>query len=93
MDHITGPSVVKLMRKYNRTIRGLALSMNVSQVRIRQVREQGVNGRGMVMDWMEAITGDHLAGWGVVAQAYLKGVHCRRIEVKGRGEIDAGHTA
>jgi len=79
MDHITGTSVIKLMRQHGKTIAAVARSMNISQARVRQVRAQGVTGRGYVMDWMEAITGDHRAGWAVVAKAYLQGVHCKRV--------------
>lgn len=79
MDHMTGTSVIKLMRQHGKTIAGVARSMNISQARVRQVRAQGVKGRGYVMDWMEAITGDHRAGWAVVAQAYLQGVHCKSV--------------
>lgn len=71
MDHITGVSIVKLMRKHGKTIRGLAASMGISQKRVRHVREHGVDGVGFVQDWMESMTGDFKAGWAVVARAYI----------------------
>lgn len=71
MDHLTAPTVIKLMRKHGKTIRGLAGAMNVTQVRVRHVRQNGVAGTRIVEDWMEAITGDHQAGWTMVAKAYL----------------------
>jgi len=71
MDHITGTSIVKLMSSYGQTIRGLAISMGITQKRVRDVRERGVEGVGFVQDWMEAITGDFKAGWAVVARAYV----------------------
>jgi hypothetical protein len=70
MDHITGPSIVKLMRKHGKTIRGLAVAMNITQKRVRQVRESGVAGVAYAQDWMQAITGDCTAGWAAVAAAY-----------------------
>jgi DNA-binding phage protein len=43
----------------HKTISGLAASMNITQVRVRQVRAQGVKGEHFVADWLEALTGDH----------------------------------
>jgi hypothetical protein len=71
MEHLTAISIVKLMRKHRKTIRGLAGAMNITQARVRQVRSGGVAGKGFVQDWMQGITGDHQAGWAAVAQAYL----------------------
>lgn len=70
MNHLTAVTVAKLMRKHGKTIRSLAEVMNVTQVRVRQVRATGVAGEACVQDWMQAITGDHLAGWAAVARAY-----------------------
>lgn len=70
MNHITGPSVVRLMRKHSKTIRGLAAAMNTKQKRVREVRARGIDGVAFVQDWMQAITGDHKAGWDAVARAY-----------------------
>ena len=46
------------MRQHGQTIAGLAKSMQITQVRVREVRRKGVNGPGYVMDWLQAITGD-----------------------------------
>lgn len=70
MDHLTGPTVVRLMRGHGKTIRGLAAAMNITQQRVRAVRADGVTGVAYVQDWMQAITGDTLAGWSEVARVY-----------------------
>ena len=70
MNHLTGPTVTRLMQRNRKTIAGLAQSMGITQVRVRQVRAQGVTGEHFVADWMEAITGNHRAGWDVVAAVY-----------------------
>ena len=62
MDHLTGTTIVRLMRAHRKTIAGLAASMNITQVRVREVRAGGVRGECFVRDWMEAITGDQKAG-------------------------------
>lgn len=72
MDHLAAPTVVKLMRKHGKTIRAVAQSMNITQARVRQVRERGVAGVAYVQDWMQAITGDHKAGWEAVTKVYAK---------------------
>lgn len=56
-DRITGPSIVKLMRSYGKTIRGLSMSMGITQRRVRHVRACGVAGVAYTRDWMQAITG------------------------------------
>jgi hypothetical protein len=56
-DRITGPSIVKLMRSHGKTIRGLAMSMGITQRRVRHVRARGVAGVAYTRDWMQAITG------------------------------------
>lgn len=72
MDHITGTTIVRLMRLHAKTIRGLAIALGVTQKRVRQVRAQGVQGVAYAQDWMQAITGDHKAGWAAVARAYIQ---------------------
>lgn len=57
MNRITGQAIQNMMRKNRITIEALALSMNISQVRVRNVRANGVRGEVFVMDWREAITG------------------------------------
>lgn len=77
MDHITGTSIIKLMRLHRKTIRGLAEAMGVTLTRVREVRANGVRGVAFVQDWMQAITGNHKAGWEEVARSY---VHVRELE-------------
>ena len=70
MKHLTGVSVVRLMRAHAKTIRGLACAMSITQTRVREARRDGVQGVCFVMDWMEAIVGDPFAGWAVVTAVY-----------------------
>ena len=70
MNHLTGNTIIKLMQANHKTISGLAASMNITQVRVRQVRAQAVRGEEFVADWMEALTGHHKAGWAAVAPDY-----------------------
>ena len=70
MDHLTAATVVRLMRAHNKTIKQTAEYLGVPQTRVRHVRANGVKGVAWVMDWMQAITGNPHAGWGVVAAAY-----------------------
>lgn len=70
MNHLTAVTIDKLMRKHGKTIRGLAEIMGVTQARVRQVRARGVEGEAFVQDWMQAIVGDHSAGWAAVARVY-----------------------
>ena len=58
MHELTGKQITRLMRQHGQTIAGLAKSMQITQVRVREVRRKGVNGPGYVMDWLHAITGD-----------------------------------
>lgn len=52
---LTGREVRRLMRKYRKTIAGLASSMNITQARVRYVREHGVTGAAFIEDWLEAL--------------------------------------
>ena len=61
MNRLTAATIIRLMRANNKTIRGLAASMNITQARVRQVRTNGVQGAAFVADWMEAITGNQPA--------------------------------
>lgn len=54
-EALSGAAITRMMRKAGWTIPGLAASMGVSQARVRQVRERGVQGRYYVLDWMLAI--------------------------------------
>lgn len=48
------------MRSRRITIRALATRMNITMKRVREVREHGVEGQCMCLDWYEAITGSGL---------------------------------
>jgi hypothetical protein len=52
---LSGEQVRSLMRKYRKTIRQLAESMDITQKRVRDVRDKGVEGNAYVRDWLEAI--------------------------------------
>ena len=71
MNQLTGQIITKLMRSHHKTIKCVAASMNITQTRVRHVRENGIKGEHYVADWMEAITGDHKAGWSAIAKLYL----------------------
>lgn len=53
---LTGQNLIDLMRENKVTIRQLALRMNVTMTRVREVRATGVTGQCMCLDWHEAIT-------------------------------------
>ncbi len=55
MNALSGSQIVRLMRQHRKSIAGLAAAMNVSQVRVRYVRANGVKGALFVQDWLEAI--------------------------------------
>lgn len=57
MKAISGWNICRLMRKHKMTIRGLASRMNITMKRVREVRQNGVAGHCMCLDWYEAITG------------------------------------
>ncbi len=46
------------MRRHGKNIAGLAFTMNVTQKRVRQVRERGLDDKNGVRDWLEFITGE-----------------------------------
>ena len=58
MHTLTGKQIRRLMRQHGQTIAGLAKSMQITQVRVREVRRKGVKCPGCVSGWLEAITGD-----------------------------------
>ena len=53
---LSSAEVKRLMRKHKVTIRALASEMQITQKRIREVRDKGVTGPA-VRDWVEHITG------------------------------------
>jgi hypothetical protein len=55
-ESLSGKEVVALMRKHKKTIAGLSSAMNLSQARVRHMREHGVSGKAFVQDWVEAIS-------------------------------------
>lgn len=57
MQSISGPMIRRLMRRHRMTIRALAKRMNITMKRVRHVREHGVEGHCMCLDWYEAISG------------------------------------
>lgn len=77
VDHLTGETIVRLMRAHGRTLESVASGMGVSQARVRAVRERGVAGLEYVLDWAEGITGVPQLSWCDVARLYLS--HSARI--------------
>lgn len=76
VDHLTGPTVVRLMHAHGRTIRSVSGAMGVTQQRVREVRDRGVRGVGYVWDWAQGITGDARLSWADIARLYV-GSGCR----------------
>lgn len=57
INHISGPRFTLLMRRNATTIRDVAQRLNVSQDRVRIVRERGVRGHIDATAWVEAVCG------------------------------------
>ena len=55
---LTGKQICSLMRCSRVRIRDLAVRMQITQKRIRYVREHGIADGNAARDWIEAITGD-----------------------------------
>lgn len=55
IPQLTGQEVCRLMRVHKKTIAGLSRSMQITQKRVRHVRERGVLGKEFVTDWLEAL--------------------------------------
>lgn len=53
----SGSAIRRMMRVHHITIRALAKRMNITLKRVREVREIGVTGTCMCLDWTEAISG------------------------------------
>lgn len=53
---LTGPEIVRLMRKHKQTIKALSGKMGITQKRIRTVRARGLADPLAVRDWLQAIT-------------------------------------
>lgn len=53
---LTGAEIRSMMRENNKTISGISAAWNITQKRVRYVREHGVTGLCFVMDWIQFIT-------------------------------------
>lgn len=56
MSQLQPETVRRLMRQNGKTIRSLAAQMNITMTRVRQLRNEGVEGEGYCRDWLEALT-------------------------------------
>ena len=54
---MTGPQIITIMRKHHVTIAELANRTGITQKRIRQIRERGLQDPLTIRDWIQAITG------------------------------------
>ncbi len=58
-----GKEMKRLMRVNKVTIRELSARMQITQKRIREVRESGLEGRELIRDWIQGVIGkDPLEG-------------------------------
>lgn len=73
VDHLSGPTVARLMAVHGMSIRQVANTMGVSMSRVREVRDHGVRGVVYVWDWAEGITGCPHITWATVAGLYVVG--------------------
>jgi hypothetical protein len=48
MHELTGKQITQLMRQHGQQIAGLAKSMQITQMRVREVRRKGVKGPGYI---------------------------------------------
>lgn len=55
---LSGPELVRLMRKHQATIARLAFKLGTTEKRVRQLRQQGITNLLTVRDWLEAIRGE-----------------------------------
>jgi hypothetical protein len=56
-NRLEGRELKRLMRVHKVTIRELSKRMQITQKRIRQVREQGLEGRELIRDWLQGVLG------------------------------------
>lgn len=89
VDHLTGPTVARLMAAHGTSIRHLATTMGVSMSRVREVRDQGVRGVVYVWDWAEGITGCPHITWATVAELYVAGQQRRAMPRPMNAAIEA----
>jgi hypothetical protein len=57
-EKLSGPEVVRLMRKHKLTIEQLAFRLGSTMKRVREVRRKGLTRALVVRDWLQAITGE-----------------------------------
>ena len=57
MQKIEGREIVLLMHRHKVTIRELSSRMQITQKRIRQIRELGLQEPYAIRDWIQAISG------------------------------------
>ena len=57
IHRLSGAEVKRLMRVHGMTIAALSFVMGITQKRIREIRDSGIEGGNVVRDWQEAITG------------------------------------
>lgn len=55
MERLSGADIRRMMRRHGATIRSVAAALQVTQKRVREVREKGIMGQGWIRDWVEAI--------------------------------------
>lgn len=56
-NRLEGRELRRLMRVHKVTIRELSERMQITQKRIRQIREIGLEGRELIRDWIQGILG------------------------------------
>lgn len=64
---LDGRELGRLMRRHGVTIRELSKRSGITQRRIREVRESGLDDAGAVRDWVEHVTGKDP---GIITSAY-----------------------
>ena len=56
VSRLSGEEIRSLMRQYRVKIEQLTKEMDITRKRVRQVRQEGVEGDAFVRDWLEAIS-------------------------------------
>ena len=57
MNHTLSAQRIRyLMRTNHKTIRGVAEQWNLTQTRVRHVRNNGVSGEAFVLDWLQFLS-------------------------------------
>jgi hypothetical protein len=55
-QRLAGAAIKRMMRRRRVTIKALAFQMQITQKRVREARDEGVNGTLIVQDWLEGIS-------------------------------------